>query len=167
MDGRRGTGRCDAPLHGAPVGWGFFGSQAKSPSKTNPSSLLWTEPQYLCIVSPSAPGLQTGCSQIRPNSSAKSVLYRLLEAGNQSATCVYCSQGRRLRSPASGPLTSPPTPDSYLDGACVRLLPDFARKECALAGCSALEISRKQHLSLARSAGSARQPVGRQRPRRF
>jgi hypothetical protein len=57
--------------------------------------------------------------------------------------------------------------DSYLDGACVRLLADFARKERALAGCSALEISRKQHLSLARSAGSARQPVGRQRPRRF
>jgi hypothetical protein len=33
------TGRCDAPLHGAPVGWGFFRSQAKSCADANPSSL--------------------------------------------------------------------------------------------------------------------------------
>jgi hypothetical protein len=77
------TGRCDAPLHGAPVGWGFSRKLASShadanPSSSNPSSLLWTEPQYLSIVSPSAPGLQTRCSQIHARNSANSGLCRAL-----------------------------------------------------------------------------------------
>jgi hypothetical protein len=39
-------GRCNGPAPRANVGWGFFEAVRDSVVTPNPSSLLWTEPQY-------------------------------------------------------------------------------------------------------------------------
>ena len=66
-----------------------------------------TAPQYVSIVCPSPPGLQTASSQIRANTSAKSVLYRLLDAGKQPRGASIVGRVGGSASPASRPLKRP------------------------------------------------------------
>src|SRR6266487_4732435 len=98
------TGRCDAPLHGAPVGWGFFGSQASSRAKTNPSSLRWTEPRYQ-LRSRSAYGLslhpRPDCKQVARKTGTKTP--QIASLTGRSTKGISC-QWRLSLAESAGPL---------------------------------------------------------------